>query len=928
MNNMEANFRKFLEQFKKAKNDKSKVTHIIPDYGSYNIDQTNIDKFYAYCVDEFFVKNKTYMCAEKLADTCPFIIDLDFKYKSSYRSRQYTRETIDDLCQLFLKTLDKIFDLDINKKEIWIFEKDNIRSCDKKEYKSKDGIHLVFPKIISDKKLYSYFIDLIHEEKELFDEIITNTCSHIPDNSMSDIIDKSIYSGNWLIYGSRKKDDTNRYNLTRITKLNHSNTFIDTDIKPFLDMPKSIIINNSVYSAKVNVDYSDSAKEYLNTKNLNNNIIMDLDMEEENINTFVNTIKEKEIELIKTLVDKLDSSRAEPYDSWRDVGLLLHGISKQTYMLDIWKSFSKKSPDYKESACDEKWKVWRTNLRKDNVLTIKTLHWWVKQDIPIQEYRDLIKDSLKIKIDESLKGDKTTGTHYDVANVIADYYKNEFICSGLKENFWYYFNESKGGKWEPTEIGHELRKKLSGEIVNIYLYYASKYQNLSQASEESSMERKIYDLLVANCGKIISKLKDSTYKDKIIRECRELFYDEEFDEKINSNFDLIGFDNGIFDLKAMVFRKGQPDDYVTISTKYSIPINNLSKPVPFTDLYNFMINKTNYNTFNNDLESFIQKVLPNRIDKETKERTDSRTRDYVLRFLSSCLSGHVREEKFYFWTGSGGNGKSKLIELLDLALGDYSKSLDVAYLTTKRGSSSSASPEIETLRYARFVTCSEPEEHDKIYVGKLKQITGGDKLTSRGLFKETTEFKPQFKIVLMCNELPKLQNQDGGTWRRIEVVNFISEFKDNPKPTTDNPNIFKADIELSSKLEEWKLFFMITLLSKYQDYTKHGTNPPDEVISKTSQYKQDSDIITNWFHSSIVECEPIDGLAPTSIDTLYENFKTWCTDEGIDKKDLPTKKKIKDSLIKYQEKSSYKAEWGKEKRNGLKQSPKFTFRTT
>ena len=152
---------------------------------------------------------------------------------------------------------------------------------------------------------------------------------------------------------------------------------------------------------------------------------------------------------------------------------------------------------------------------------------------------------------KSLEGEKTCGTHYDVANVIADYYKNEFVCSGLKENFWYYFNESKGGKWEPTEVGHELRKKLSNEIVDIYLYYAKKYQNLSEASEEDSIQKKIYDQMVANCGKIISKLKDSTYKDKIIRECRELFYDEEFDEKINSNFDLIGFDNGVFGLYEM-----------------------------------------------------------------------------------------------------------------------------------------------------------------------------------------------------------------------------------------------------------------------------------------------------------------------------------------------------------------------------------------
>ena len=43
-----------------------------------------------------------------------------------------------------------------------------------------------------------------------------------------------------------------------------------------------------------------------------------------------------------------------------------------------------------------------------------------------------------------------------------------------------------------------------------------------------------------------------------------------------------------------------------------------------------------------------------------------------MRFLSSCLSGEIREEKFYFWTGYGGNGKSKLVELLDFTLGDYS----------------------------------------------------------------------------------------------------------------------------------------------------------------------------------------------------------------------------------------------------------------
>ena len=67
------------------------------------------------------------------------------------------------------------------------------------------------------------------------------------------------------------------------------------------------------------------------------------------------------------------------------------------------------------------------STRKENVLTIRSLHWWVKQDIPLEEYREIIKNSLEDKINTSLQGDKTCGTHYDVANVISDYYKNEFV---------------------------------------------------------------------------------------------------------------------------------------------------------------------------------------------------------------------------------------------------------------------------------------------------------------------------------------------------------------------------------------------------------------------------------------------------------------------------------------------------------------------
>ena len=51
------------------------------------------------------------------------------------------------------------------------------------------------------------------------------------------------------------------------------------------------------------------------------------------------------------------------------------------------------------------------------------------------------------------------------------------------------------------------------------------------------------------------------------------------------------------------------------------------------------------------MNDFIDKIIP---IPEVKE--------YGLTFLAKCLSGENRDEGFYIWTGTGGNGKSKIIE--------------------------------------------------------------------------------------------------------------------------------------------------------------------------------------------------------------------------------------------------------------------------
>ena len=54
MNNMDPEFKKFLDTNCKKQN---KVTHVAPTIGSYTVKEDNLEQFYKYCQEEFFKKH-------------------------------------------------------------------------------------------------------------------------------------------------------------------------------------------------------------------------------------------------------------------------------------------------------------------------------------------------------------------------------------------------------------------------------------------------------------------------------------------------------------------------------------------------------------------------------------------------------------------------------------------------------------------------------------------------------------------------------------------------------------------------------------------------------------------------------------------------------------------------------------------------------
>ena len=246
----------------------------------------------------------------------------------------------------------------------------------------------------------------------------------------------------------------------------------------------------------------------------------------------------------------------------------------------------------------------------------------------------------------------------------------------------------------------------------------------------------------------------------------------------------------------------------------------------------------------------------------------------MIRFLASTIQGKTPDEKLHMWTGSGGNGKSKLVELHQSVMGELSDTVSVQLITNKRSKSNEASPDLAKTKGKRFVTFQEPEG-DQINVGLMKEMTGGDKITTRKLYGEPFTFKPQYKLVLTCNHLPKIPSDDGGTWRRIILVEFISKFVENPEYDPSKGKYeFKRDSYLADKMINWKEVYMGLLVEEYKKYKKEGLTEPDEVKKKTHEYQKKSDIYLEFISENLEEKES----GKVGIKALYDVFKIWYKD--------------------------------------------------
>jgi putative DNA primase/helicase len=215
-----------------------------------------------------------------------------------------------------------------------------------------------------------------------------------------------------------------------------------------------------------------------------------------------------------------------------------------------------------------------------------------------------------------------------------------------------------------------------------------------------------------------------------------------------------------------------------------------------------------------------------------------------------------------------------IMNLTSTALGDYACTVPISLFTQKRKGSGNAAPEVIRLKGRRFVTMQEPDESIALNTGLMKEITSGEKMYARDLFKSGTEFEVQAKFHLACNDKPKINTTDGGTWRRLVVINFTSKFV--PTPTAQNEFPMDESIQFAVNSKEWAtpfLAYLVHILKEGGGYRKLAT--PDKVLEYTSEYRNENDGINKFISEKLSATKEGDEIDAIDRPTLRRAFKMW-----------------------------------------------------
>ncbi|KAI9013624.1 hypothetical protein DFJ74DRAFT_682686 [Hyaloraphidium curvatum] len=316
--------------------------------------------------------------------------------------------------------------------------------------------------------------------------------------------------------------------------------------------------------------------------------------------------------------------------------------------------------------------------------------------------------------------------------------------------------------------------------------------------------------------RVMTDMEDDRFQKAVVSQLeKELeVTPEAFDDLLDTNPDILQFDDGSYDLRTDTFFPGGRREWFQ-SKSVGYDYAEVTRVTPEQD---------------KEVERIAAEIVP-----------DDEQRRYTQKALGLCVSGHLNH-RAHFCIGSGGNGKSILFGGTGSALGEYAIVIDAAIFTDQLANLEAPSPQLMRIKGTRLVLITEWNKKT-LEVARFKNYVGGEKISGRNLNGNPVVFKVMAKFFVACNNEIQFEGSDGGVVRRFCQLNFPVRFVDELDPVEEaaavkggKKYLRQRDLTLERRFEEeLRPAMMKWLLAGYRLYKAEGLNPPKAVVEATAQ---------------------------------------------------------------------------------------------
>jgi len=256
-------------------------------------------------------------------------------------------------------------------------------------------------------------------------------------------------------------------------------------------------------------------------------------------------------------------------------------------------------------------------------------------------------------------------------------------------------------------------------------------------------------------------------------------------------------------------------------------------------------------------KQFLEEIFKD--DPDSSEKASC-----LLEMIGYTLTCHADLERFIMLVGGGANGKSVLLDIIKMLLGNA----NVCAVQPSQFGNKFQRAHLH-LKLGNLVT--EMPEGAEIADAELKSIVSGELTTVEHKGKDPFDFCPYVTCWFGTNHMPHTRDFSDALFRRALVVPFNRTFKSG----------VNADPDLKRKLSGELSGILNLALQAYGKVlnTKNFTEPQSCIKAK-QEWRLEADQVALFVDDKCVS----DHEAALESGILYHEYKSWADDNGISRK--------------------------------------------